>query len=384
MAWDRRFGRNPEAGLKGFGKRKSGGKIRVGFISPTFHHHANCEFLLPLLEAMDGERFELFAYHDGATDDGVTARCRAAVGHFRNINRLPEKKCAEIIRRDRIDVLIDINGHFDNSRLRILAHRPARVQVHYLGGTGSTGARFIDWRISDDLIEPENSLGGDTGNEKIHRISGGMHVYHPLAKTVDPDESPFQKNGYITFGSLNSQMKMEPPVLRLWARCLKAVPGSRLRIVKEIFSEAGVRDDFMERAVAEGMPEEQLDLVPGAGISSYNDLSVYHGIDISLDTFPYNGITTTCQSLWMGVPVVALRGDRFVSREAAAIISRVGFHQWVAAGQDEYVEIAKGLSAQPEVLASLRKDLRVRFQNSPLHDADRLARAFEDFLISVV
>ena len=382
-AWDQRFGQasSPLANVRPT-HASAAGKIRVGFVSATFHHHANCQFLLPLLEAMNRELFQIFAYHDGSANDEITARCRSAAHTFRNVRHLTDRQAAELIRKDEIDVLVDINGHFDNSRLTIFTYRPAPVQVHYLGGTASTGVQCIDWRISDELIEP--SKLPEIGTERIHRITGGIHSFHPLVRTTEPDDLPCLRNGYITFGSLNSQMKIEPQVLRLWGQCLEAVPKSRLRLVKEIFADTGVRSDFTKRAGAAGIPESRLELIPGMSPASYDDLSVYHGIDIALDTFPYNGITTTCQALWMGIPVVTLWGDRFVSREAAAIISRVGYPEWTADTQDDYVEIAKQLAADSSQLITLRRELRQCLIDSPLHDSARLAREMEKFFRSVV
>ncbi|RYD30997.1 MAG: hypothetical protein EOP87_15565, partial [Verrucomicrobiaceae bacterium] len=314
------------------------------------------------------------------TDD-VTDRCRAAVSTFRSIQGLSETKVAQQIREDRIDVLIDINSHFDDARMRLFTYRAAPVQVHYLGGASTTGLLDMDWRLADELNEPTVEKEESSGTERIFRIDGGIHVFRPLRATAAPDPLPMLSNGFVTFGCLNSLTKMEDPVLRLWARCLDAVPDSRIRLIKQAFRHETNRKDFSKRASRLGIDPDRLELLPGE-ISAFDDLSVYHGIDIALDTFPYNGITTTCEALWMGVPVVTLSGDRFVAREAAGIITRCGHPAWVASKKEDYLEIVRNLSSGAASLARVRLELRDQFKRSPLHDAPRLAREIGRFLTS--
>ncbi|RYD32841.1 MAG: hypothetical protein EOP85_21325, partial [Verrucomicrobiaceae bacterium] len=343
--WDRRFGQ-PLAGhtVVQAGKRvtKESEKLRVGFVSTTFRHHANCQFLLPLLEALDRNVLEVFAYHDGSHTDSVTRRCEAATDGFRSIHGMPESKAVQTIRNDRIDVLFDINSHFDDARMRLFASRAAPVQVHYLGGTGPTGLANMDWRLADDLNEPPGEGEPGSGTERIFRLAGGIHSFRPLCATAAPSALPWMSNGFVTFGSLNALTKMEDPVLRLWGRCLAKVPGSRLKLVKQAFRHEANRIDFSQRCADLGIDTARLDL-EAPDNRTFDDLSVYHGIDIALDTFPYNGITTTCEALWMGVPVVTLEGDRFVAREASGIVTRCGHSEWVARTEDDYLETVSQL-----------------------------------------
>lgn len=380
--WDRRFaGDRERPGKKLPSQRVTGSheKLRVGFVSSTFRHHANCQFLLPLLEALDHDRLEVFAYHDGSHTDNVTDRCRVAVNMFRSIHGMSEAKAVQRIREDRIDVLIDINAHFDDARMRLFAYRAAPFQVHYLGGGSTTGLRCMDWRLADDLNEPPGENEEEIGTERIFRMEGGIHSFRPLRATAPPGPLPMSENGFVTFGCLNSLTKMEDPVLRLWARCLDSVPDSRLRLIKQAFRHEANRGDFSERAARLGIDPARLDLLAGE-VPAFDDLSVYHGIDIALDTFPYNGITTTCEALWMGVPVVTLAGDRFVAREAAGIVTRCGHPEWVASTPEEYIEKVRSLSSDPLGLAGIRLNLRTDFQQSPLHDPSRLAGEMHQFL----
>lgn len=378
--WEGRFGAPPDP-LPPFSAPVVSEErpIRVGFVSPTFRRHANCNFLLPLLEALGRrEDVEVFAYHDNTREDAVTERCRRAVKQWKSTAALSPREAAATIRADGIDVLIDTVGHFDDGRLSVFAYRPARCQVHYLGGFASTGLTSMDWRLADEITEPVNQPGGEVGTERVYRIPGGIHAYRPLAKAAAPNDPPCLRNGYVTFGCLNALTKMESGVFRLWGEVLTAVPGARLRIVKSMFSRESSRKDFAERAAVHGIDPERLELLePGKG--EFEDLSVYHGIDIALDTMPYNGVTTTCEALWMGVPVATLLGQRFLAREAAAIIRRVGHPEWVAASRDEYVAIARKLAGEPETLQAIRSSLREDVRKSPVGDSERLAREFAAF-----
>jgi protein O-GlcNAc transferase len=378
--WDRRFGNPRSSGSVPFTSKPANRKLRVGFVSSTFRHHANCQFLLPLLEALDREAFLIHAYHDGAHEDDVTLRCREAVDRFRRIHGMPAHHVANTIRSDEIDVLFDINAHFDDGRLEIFAQNAAPVQVHYLGGVGTTGMRSMHWRLADDLTEPPNFADADIGTEQIFRIEGGIHAFRPLRDTAEPDDLPNIRNGFLTFGCLNALSKIEDPVLELWARCLQAVPHSRLRLIKQSFRHEANRDDFSRRAKKLGIDPSRLEL-KSAEISSFDDLSVYHGIDVALDTFAYNGITTTCEALWMGVPVVSLQGNRFVSREAGAILQRIAHPEWVARTPEKYVQIVQSLAENPLKLATIRELLREEFKRSPVADAQRLASEFRRFLL---
>jgi tetratricopeptide (TPR) repeat protein len=385
--WDQRFG-TPTISFQDVtaeARVTAGGeKIRVGFVSSTFRHHANCQFLLPLLGALNRENFMLFAYHDGGRCDEVTGRCKSAVDTFRSIHGMPEKKAAELIRNDRIDILVDINSYFDDARIRIFTYRPAPVQVHYLGGVSTTGLRCMDWRIADNLNEPASQIDEEIGTERVYRIAGGIHSFHPLRPTADVNPLPLNSNGFVTFGCLSALHKIEDHVLKLWASCMEATPGSRLRLVKQIFRHQANRVAFSHRASLHGIDTNRLDLVPGKS-SQFDDLSVYHDIDIALDTFPYSGITTTCEALWMGVPVVTFYGNRFVAREGAAILERVGHPEWIIEDEEEgYIDTVRCLASDADTLALIRRGLRKDFQHSTLHDPERLAKELEKFFVTAV
>lgn len=381
LEWDQRFGR-PAHPLPPLAPASCGLPRNVGFVSTTLHHHANSNFLLPLLEALDPTKVRIHLYAEGALRDEVTERYRAAAHVFHETRRMGVRDVALLIRREALHLLVDINCHFDSSRMGLYTFRPAPLQAHYLGGAGPTGLGHMDWRLVDALTEPPAASGGRHG-ERLFRMEGGLHAYSPLASPCAPGPPPCVTRGHITFGSMNALSKMEAPVLRLWGQVLQAVPDSRLLLIKQVFEHRCNREAFRRRAGESGLPIERLDLrAPDAG-AHFDDLSVYAQVDIALDTFPYNGITTTCEALWMGVPVVALRGERFVAREAAAILERSQCGDWIADSAEAYVHIATELATRPERLESLRRLIPARFRAGPVCDAPRLAREFEHFLDTV-
>jgi len=373
-AWDARFHSEPKVAPP---LKRAGAQQRIGFVSKTLYHHANANFLLPLLKQLNKFDVELYAYHDSEYSDTVTNQIKSTCSAFRTVAKMSLEDAAETIRKDQLDILFDINGHFDCSRMCLFNYRPAPIQVHYLGGTGALAMRSMDWRIADDFTEPK--LGEDREHDAIYRLEGGMHAFQPLDSTVMPTESPALKNGYVTFGCCNALHKIEKPILQLWAKVLQACPASRLLIIKDIFSEKQNRESFGDFAAGEGIPLDRLDLRPTNPEMHYTDLSVYNSIDIALDTSPYNGITTTCEALWMGVPVVTLCGDRFVAREAASLIRQAGHPEWVADTTEAYVEICHRLAQLAPEPISMRTHRSGAFQKSPACDAQGLAQKIVDF-----
>lgn len=371
QSWDERFHRDdcPPASAAA---NKS--PLRVGFVSATLRNHANANFLLPLLKGLQAYPIEIHAYHDGRVCDEVTEQIRDLCAGFSSIAGRSLEAAAERIRADQLHLLVDINGHFDASRMALYTRRPAPTQIHYLGGTGALAMRSIDWRLADALTEPQENP--DRPNDKIYRLTEGIHAFQPLTETAKPAPPPVVKNGYVTFGCCNGLHKIERPLLKLWARLLEAYPDSRLRLVKDIFAIQQNKDHFAEFLLEAGMPIDRIDLLPQHANCRFDDLSVYNTIDIALDTFPYNGITTTCEALWMGVPVVTLAGNRFVAREAASILTRAGHPEWVAENESQYRAICGQISTDLSRRSSARRELSQTFREGPICDGSRIAQSF--------
>lgn len=351
-------------------------KLRVGYVSGDFRRHSVAAFLLPLLGSHDRRQIDVCLYnnHKGKKD-AVTEQLRGLSDLWRDIDSLDDADAAALIRADAIDILIDLSGHTGGHRLQMFAHRPAPMQMSYLGYIDTTGMLAMDYRITDAIVDPPGEA--DRFNlEKLIRIEGGYLCYQPLPVDIAPAPPPVLATGYITFGSSNNITKLTKEALALWAAILRRVPDSRLLLKDWRFTSAEVRLAFAEVFKAAGIDKDRLDLRP-ATKGDLEHLQTYNEIDIALDPFPYNGVTTTCEALWMGVPVVALAGQRSVSRHGLDILSRIGMTELVAADKAGYADIAVGLAADSAALATLRQGLRGKLLASPLCDGLRLAREME-------
>jgi predicted O-linked N-acetylglucosamine transferase (SPINDLY family) len=356
---------------------------RLGFFSSSFHGHVISRFFLPLLAALPRDGFEsVHLFHDGPVQDEITSRLRTHADNWTNIHPLPDRAAQEKIAAAEIDILVDLNGHFDLSRLRLFAQPLAPVMVHYLGGACTTGLRTIGYRIADSIAEPPGE-SDRWSTETILRLPRGFHCYAPLHPTAEPSPSPARTNGSLTFGTTAALYKLNLGVLQLWGKLLEQVPGSRLLVIKEAFADSGTREDVARRFAAAGISAGQFELRP-ASREAFTRGETWAEIDVALDPFPYNGVTTTCEALWMGVPVVALRGRRLIARTAASILTHLGRPEWVAEDAEHYVAIAAGLAAGREKLASVRAGLRSEVLASPLGQPRIVAADLADALLKTV
>jgi predicted O-linked N-acetylglucosamine transferase (SPINDLY family) len=296
--------------------------------------------------------------------------------HWRWIEGLMPGKLVELIRSDGIDLLVDLAGHSADNRIDAIFFRSAPVQVHWLGFAASTGAEEMDYRISDEITEPEG-LCEHLSSEEIWRLPGGFHAIRMPDGLPEPAEPPCLKNGYITFGSFNNANKIGVRTIALWSRLLLEIPQSRLvlkhRSMEVFASREAVRSTFAahgvdpQRVIFKGTTEERND-----------HFRLYGLMDVALDPIGYNGTTTTCEALYMGVPVLTLPGSTHASRVSASLLHQVGLDGWIARDEDAFSRIAKAAAARPEALARRRASLRNDFLNSPLSDGIGLASALED------
>lgn len=347
-------------------------RLRVGYVSPDFRRHSVGRFLLPLLEAHDRRRFEIFCYASVVAPDDMTERFQAESDTWRDVRGLSDEQVADVVRRDAIDILVDLTMHMGGNRLLMFARKPAPVQVTYLAYCGTTGLTAIDYRLTDPHIDPPGREEPHY-SEKSLRLPDTSWCYRPLEAAPEVGPLPAAGAGHVTFGCLNNFCKVSEAALQAWAQLLKAVPGSRLLL------HAG-RGSHRQRTELDlgkrGVEAERLafcDLLP---IDEY--LQLYNRIDVALDPFPYGGGTTTCDALWMGVPVVSLAGATPVGRAGLSILTNVGLNELVARDAGEYVQIAADLAGDRERLAGLRAGLRARMRQSPLVDEQRFASAVED------
>jgi len=344
------------------------GRLRIGYVSANFKTHCQALFTIPLLTNHDHVHHQIVCYSDVADPDDVTIRLQGAADEWRQIAGLPDDQVAELIRQDGIDVLVDLTLHMSHNRLLVFARKPAPVQVAWLGYPGTTGLTAMDWRLSDPWLDPD---GADDScyAERTYRLPETFWCYDPLTATPTVNALPAASNGFVAFGSLNNFCKVNPAVLALWAQVLAAVPQSRLVLLAP---PGQARADVMRRL---NVQADRVEFVAFQPRLQYLDL--YHRIDIGLDTFPYNGHTTSMDSLWMGVPVLTLRGETVVSRAGHSLLANLGLNDWVTDSPTAFVERAVGLASRLTELASLRANLRSRMQESPLMDAARFARNIE-------
>jgi len=345
-------------------------RLRIGYLSADLRAHPVGRFLLPLLARHDRRQMEIFAYSGVQIADEVTTRLRACCDVWRDIRRLSMEQIAEQIRQDRIDILLDLSLHMAHNYLLVFARKPAPVQVSYLGYCSTSGLETMDYRLTDPYLDPP---GGDLScyRERSVHLPRTYWCYQPLT-TLAVSALPAGKRGGITFGCFNNYCKVSPPAWEAWTRILAAVPNSQLAL----FSPTGEhRQKALGRVAAAGVDPNRVNFLSGVSLPQYYQR--YQEIDIALDPFPYCGGTTSCDALWMGVPVVTLRGASALGRGGVSILSNTGLPQLIGQNVDQYVEIAAALAADLPRLAELRRTLRQRMAQSPLMDEPAFARDVE-------
>jgi predicted O-linked N-acetylglucosamine transferase (SPINDLY family) len=346
-------------------------RLRIGYVSPDFREHSVGRFLLPLLAQHDHEHFEIFCYAQVPAPDDMTRKIQAHGEHWQSLTGLADGPAAELIRQDQIDILVDLSGHTSHHRLLVFAHKPAPVQVTFLGYPNTTGLATIDYRLTDAYADPPG-LTEPYHSEQLFRLPQCAWCYQPAAS---PPVRP-REEGPITFGCFNNFAKVTEPMLLLWSRILHLVPGSRMLLKAGAFGSAKTQQRVREFLGAAGIDPERLEL-RGYEPDRDDHLALYRRLDVALDTFPYHGTKTTCEALWMGVPVVTLAGKTHASRVGVSLLTNIGLPELIARSPEEYVRLAAELAGDPPRLSHLRNTLRQRMEASPLMDAPRFARDIE-------
>jgi len=342
--------------------------LRIGLVSGDFHrqHPVNL-FMLPLLERFDRQQFSVSVYHTGSMHDGYTARAQAAAAHWIEAGRLDDPALHRRILADRIDLLIDLAGHTASHRLGVFALRSAPVQLTFLGYPHSTGLSRIDWLIGDREVSPAEH--GALFSEGIAQLPGSVFCWSPVDAYPLPPPRPAEAP--LVFGSFNNIMKLSPRTIGLWAAVLRELPEAQLLLKAPSLGDASVVERFRGLFAAEGIAAERVLLEGPEELGQM--MQRYGAIDIALDPTPYNGGTTTLQALWMGVPVIALRGGNFVGRMGASFLTTLGEPGWIADDEAGYRAIARRLAAELPALRQGRAALRARMADSGLSDLDRYA-----------
>ena len=346
-------------------------RLRIGYVSPDFRNQAEAFFVLPLLESHDHGQFEIHCYSSVVRPDFLTERHRRAVDVWHDVPGRSDSELAVQIRADGIDILVDLTMHMAGNRLPIFARKPAPVQVTWLAYPGSTGLAAMDYRLTDSHIDPPSVETPDYSEESV-RLPDCWVCYDPLTEEPPCHPLPAATTGRITFGSLNNFCKVNEAVLALWGGVLGAVAGSRLILLAPAGSP---RQRILNHLSRHGVEAGRIEFV--GQMSRHDYLSLYHRIDIALDTLPYNGITTTCDALWMGVPVVSLAGRSATGRVGRGLLATVGLPELATDRPEDFIAAARDLSSDLPRLADLRAALRARVTASPLMDGPRFARHVE-------
>lgn len=344
-------------------------RLRVGLVSGDFGSHPVGNFLLGVLDRIDTEEIELFAYSNRKGQDRITRRIRSLVPHWRDIWGTVDERVMDMISEDRIDILVDLAGHTGNGRLPVFAGKPAPIQVAWLGYFATTGVDSIDYILADRWVLPPEEEAHFV--EKPWRLPDAYYCYTPPSVPVAVGPLPALQNGHVTFGCFNNLAKVSDTVIACWSRILHAIPDARLFLKARPLADEGVRTSLLQRFAVHGIGEERLLLESVSAGPAY--FKAYQRVDMALDPFPFPGGATTVDGLWMGVPVLTLKGRRFIGHQGETILRNAGLDDWVSENIDDYVDKAIRFAADPAALSALRAGLREQSLRSPIYDAGRFA-----------
>ncbi|MGC1521663.1 MAG: tetratricopeptide repeat protein [Steroidobacteraceae bacterium] len=369
--WNDRFAAKLHAASRGHpNDRTPARRLRIGYVSADFRDHCQSFFTIPLLSRHDHAAFEIFCYSSVERPDELTARIQGMADRWRPVRPLDDEALALSVREDGIDILVDLTMHMAGGRPLLFARRPAPVQIAWLAYPGTTGMGAMDYRLTDPRLDPP---GFDSHySERSIRLPDSFWCYDPLTDQPQVNALPAPESGYVTFGCLNNPCKLTEATLQLWGEVMRAVPNSRLCLLAP---EGPHRAGLLRRLAAQGIGAARVGFVPYRKRAEY--LRSYHDIDIGLDTFPYNGHTTSLDSLWMGVPTITRVGETCVGRGGLSQLHQLELLEFAAESDSGVVAAAAMIAGDLPRLADLRRNLRARLERSPLMDAARFARAIE-------
>jgi predicted O-linked N-acetylglucosamine transferase (SPINDLY family) len=352
--------------------KEPGRKLRIGYVSSDFRMHPVARFVEPVILGHDRGAHAVYCYYNFPHSDPVTERLRASEVAWRDVYVLSDDKLAALVREDAIDILVDLNGHTGGNRLPVFARKPAPVQVTWLGYLNTTGLAAVDYRITDRHASPEGMFEA-FHSERLWRLPDCQWCFRAPEGCPEVSPPPSRASGSVTYGAFANLAKIGAPVIETWSKLLGRAPGTRLLIVAPGLDS--VRDEYAERFRHHGIDTSRIDLQERKPFSDY--LAAHRAVDVILDTFPYPGGTTTCDGLWMGVPVVSLAGGTPASRTGAGLLRAAGLDELVAETEEQYIGIAAALGADVSRLAAMRSGMRARMAASSLMAAERFTRNLE-------
>lgn len=351
-------------------------RLRIGYVSADFRRHSAAYFIEPIVQAHDRDRVEVFCYSCVSKPDDMTSRIQSRADVWRSIVGVPDDRAAQIIRDDRIDILVDLSGHTAYNRLLLFARKPAPIQVTYLGYPNTTGLATMDYRLTDTDADPPGATDA-LHTENLVRLPRGFLCYRPADNSPPPRDPAAHDAGRVTFGTFNNFAKVTTHMIGLWSQILLHAPGSSLLIKAETLGDDQTRRDVHGAFESHGVDAPRVELL-GRVPSFLRHLATYHRVDIGLDTFPYNGTTTTCEAMCMGVPVITLAGKAHVSRVGASLLKRVGLEDLIATSDEQYVQKAAALAGDASRRAELSSSLRQRMSQSDLTNAGAFVQDLEN------
>ena len=350
-------------------------RLRIGFLSPDFREHSVSKFLEPVLQSLDRSQVEVFVYSVSTLPlDVVSARMKSFSDCWRDVAWQGIEELIATIRGDQVDILLELAGHSEGARLDVIAARAAPIQVFWIGYPGTTGVAAFDARFTDAIVDPPEET--QCSWEDLIRLPRGFHCFRPSPAAPPVADLPALHRGQVTFGSFNNLSKHGPLVLKTWASLLHRIPGSRLIMKSNQDGDPYPMERVFKAFEREGIAAARLELL-GRTESHAEHLALYNRMDIALDTFPYNGVTTTCEALWMGVPVLTLHGDRPTARYGASLLTQAGLTDFIAQDLEDYQARAERWSQDLKALSGLRAGLREKLRRSPLLDAQGFAKDLE-------
>ena len=375
IQFDKQFGYlNKKIDFLSIKKKIGYNKINIGYVSGDFKQHSVSFFFQPLLENHDREKFNIYCYSNNKFSDNITHKIKSLSKKWTEIFDKTDDEVFDIIVNDKIDILVDLSGHTQGNRLIVFAKKPAPIQITWLGYPNTTGLSSIDYRFTDMITDPIGQTEKDY-SEKLYRLPNNFLCFTGEEETEVVTEIPLNRNNYITFGSFNNFSKITEEAIKIWSNILNIIPNSRL--VLKTSRENLEFNNFIKLFSNEGINKNRIDYINR--ISNYREhLELYNKIDIALDTFPYNGTTTTFEALWMGVPVITKRGNSHVSSVGASIITNVGLQNFIANDLNQYIDLAKKNSNDIDYLQVLRLGLREKLKKSSLCDGVSFAKDIED------
>ena len=350
-------------------KKKSNERLRIGYVSGDFRVHSVAYFFKPLLQNHNSHVVETFCYYNNNFIDKITNDIMTTCDHWRSIFGITDSEIFKIIRKDKIDILVDLSGHTGKNNLLVFAQKPAPIQVTWLGYPNTTGLSSIDYRFTDIIADPIGEAD-DLHSEKLLRLPNGFLCFQGNEKVLSKSDPPQTHYDYITFGSFNNLSKITSEVIDVWSKILNLIPKSHLILKCRKLKHN--KDYYYELFKNKGIDKDRIQLYEHLPSTS-DHLELYNSVDIGLDPFPYNGATTTCEALWMGVPVITLLGDRHAGRVGASILTNVGLKDFIARDIDSYINLAVKMSANTKKLKEIRMTLRRKMQESLLCDARSFA-----------